>query len=308
MKKIFEPSFYNRSAQYLIASSNTGQQQWSFTYFATQSSLKKIADFIQTVNNSALQNQPSRFLLESANLKQTFVNNSTVPVTLRIFHCRQKRDTWFSTTSPMNYTSALNNVYPWNGDPVGAITQGLAAAGNYLSGDSTPSIIPGAMPHESQIFKDYFAIHKVTEVEMAMGGSHRLETNKVFNKVIDASIYGDTPLVGITGFTEFLVYQAVGSPIHDVTTNTFTTCPVNIGVVETLEYRYTQAMSSVRALYSDNTLTQNVGDTLNQIQSWLRCRLVCDVSIEDLKTLKKGLYVEQDAVLGSLRAKRSIKK
>jgi len=267
IKAICEPSFYNRSDAYDISGLVTGQQVWSYTYFAAQAALKQIADYVYAANTplASTQTSPPRFLLEGAILKQDFVNNSTAPVTRRIYHCSQSRDTWNSSTNPMTYVTSGGVPYAWDGSPTDAIYQGLAAMSGTASGNRDTANTPGTNPGESQIFKNYFKIHKTTEVQLAQGSSHSMETHKSFNRMIDASVYSSTYMVGLMGITEFLVYQVIGDVVRDTSANVFTTSIPSIGVVESISYKYTMAFSATRNVLSINNLEQEAGNTLEQI-------------------------------------------
>jgi len=74
-----------------------------------------------------------------------------------------------------------------------------------------------------------------------------------YDKVIDASLYANTPLVGIMGVSRFLMYTAIGAPVIEGGTNNITTSVVDLGCIRSTKYKFTQSASPVPALFQDGS-------------------------------------------------------
>ena len=283
MKSVGCPAFYNANTQYAIqspavgivpAGQCSGLQGYSFTYFAAQAALIKIANLLQgqmtpNVSGESTILSPARYLLESVRGTYSFANRTTAPVSLKIYVLSSKRDTWFSSdpTYSMNYTSPNGTVYSWDGTPQSAWQVGIyAAQGATLPGYDNSWLYPGVLPNESPIFRKYFNIDNEVDVELAQGGVHNMTLNQIYDKVLDASIYANSMLVGIKDVTRFLLFVAQGSPVITDDNGTMTTSPVDIGVIETNEYRYTQTASPATQTYIvTNSLETVAAADLQQI-------------------------------------------
>jgi len=269
IKAVSVPSHYISQTNYSIDSGTSGINACSLTYFAAQTALSVIAGKLQgTVGpNVAGVSQivpPARFLLENFHGTYTFTNRSSAPVSLKIYVLTSKRDSWSGTPpDQMTYNSPNGQSFRWDGGPVTAFQQGIYAG---EGGTGTNEwLLPGVVPTQSDIFNQYFKIEREVEIEMAQGGTHRMEINKHFDKVCDASVYGNTPLVGIKGLTHFLMFLATGVPVFDTVSASMTTAPVEIGVIETNAYRYTQSWSPAGVVNLSGGLPQDAIANLYQI-------------------------------------------
>ena len=259
MKAVGSPAFFNNVTKYSIqspasgtypAGSTSGLQGVSHTYFAGQAALQKIASLLQgtiTPNTSGVSNiqSPARYLLENAKISYSFANRASTSVNLRVYILSAKRDTWFSAVAgaSMNYTSPNGTVYEWSGSPVSAFQVGVYAAEGTGAPAAQEWLQPGVLPTESPIFNDYFKIDQQVEIELAQGGTHRMDIDQHFDKVLDASIYANSMYYGIKDVTRFVMFCATGVPVVNTVDANMTTAPVDIGVIETIEYRYTQTSS-----------------------------------------------------------------
>jgi len=259
----------------------TGRQGTMSRYIAIQADLRNIGESLQNLlatgssSSGSPINQPARYLLESAHAVYDFSNRSTAPCTLKMYIVSNKRDTWNppsgNTLDSMQYNSPNGAQVLWSGYPIDAFRAGIqATADPFQSAGVADSAWenPGTVPTNSPIFNQYFKIEREMEVEMSTGGVHRLELHVPFDKMVDASVYANTPLVGVRGVTRFLVFCAVGSPVK-ATDNTMTTAGVDIGCIETLKYRYTQswAPAGVNFQHSDTPLTQENAASALQINA-----------------------------------------
>ena len=272
IKAVSTPSTYNRIIKGSISSGTTGLQGITSTQIAPQSDLKLIADSLQNYlatgdSTVALQSAPARFLLENVHNVFDFANRSSAPCTLKIYVVVAKRDTWRTSTNIMTYNSPTGASVYWNGFPDDAMRAGIQAQSEPFesSAGNDDWTNPGMTPRQSTIFNNYFRVEKEFEIEMATGGVHQLTLHSLYDKMIDASVYANTPLVGIQGVTRFLLYQAIGAPVAVAGDSAdMTTANVNIGVVQTVRYKYTIASAPLAMSFQDDVeLTQTTfGNTV----------------------------------------------
>lgn len=269
IKAVSTPSHYNSRANYSIQGTSSGVNACNLTYFAAQTALSNMAGYLQGtvgINTAGVSSivQPARFLLENFHGTYTFSNRSSAPCSLKVYVLTSKRDSWYAVPpDQMVYNAPNGQSFRWSGDPMTAFQQGIYA-GEGATG-SNEWLLPGVVPTMSDIFNSYFKIEREIEVEMAQGGTHRLEINKHYDKLCDASVYGNTPLVGIKGITHFLLFLATGVPVFDTVSASMTTAPVDIGVIETNDYRYTQAWSPAGVVTLTGGLPQDPLANLFQI-------------------------------------------
>lgn len=286
IKAISMPSTYLYTKTFNIQSPviggaiTTGRQGVASRFIAVQSELRTIAESLQNLlatgssSSGSPINQPARFLLENVHCVYDFSNRSTAPCTLKIYVVTNKRDTWNPPSANvadfMQYNSPNGAVVRWNGYPVDAFRAGVQASADPFQSSSIDDawLNPGVVPTASPIFNQYFTIEKEMEVEMATGGVHQLDLHLPYDRMCDATVYANTPLVGVRGLTRFLLLCAVGTPVLD-TESTMTTSGVDIGVIETVKYKYTQAWSpaAVNFQNDDTPLVQESALSSTQINA-----------------------------------------
>lgn len=259
IKAVSVSSTYNKVREFSFASGATGVQSITSVPMAPQGDLRNIAESLQNylaTGSSSIGtsvNAPSRFLLEDLNEVYDFANRSSAPCTLRLYIVEAKRDTWYSTTSPMQYNSPNGAQVTWNGQPDDAMRAGIQAASDPFV--SIPAqgdwLNPGMLPTHSPIFNQYFKIVRTEEIELAQGGVHQLTINQHFDKVCDASVYANTPLVGVRGITRFLFATVIGTPVIVTGTANMTTSEVEIGCIQTIQYKFTQASAPAKLAFQD---------------------------------------------------------
>lgn len=206
---------------------------------------------------------PQRYLLNNVNHVARFSNFSQAACRLTVYHCRAKRDLYLN----MNYTAPSGVDYPWTGsDILTGIQAGIAASVNDPAApiNSVYWYIPGTVPTESPIFNAYFEIHKETEVFMGIGSTHTLETNKHFDKVVDATVYGNTYMSGCLGYTEYLVYRVEGIVGEDAgIEGKAQLTRAQVGVYESYEYSFRQIQQPFHA----ETKLDAVGAGVNAVDT-----------------------------------------
>jgi len=268
IKAVSTPSTFNRVSDLLITSSVSGLQSIGSYGICPQADLRQIADSLQNFlysgspSSATPVNPPARFLLQTSQDVFDIANRSSAPVSVKMYIIKCKRDTWFA--ADQNYRMTYNSpnglsVY-WNGSPDDAMRAGIQAQS--VPFQSTPTnddwLNPGILPTQSTIFNQYFAIEKCVEIEMAQGGVHQLTVNAYYDKVCDASVYANTPLVGIMGVSRFVMFTATGAPVIEGGTNNITTAVVDLGVIRTTKYKFTQSSSPVPALFQDGSELEQV--------------------------------------------------
>lgn len=273
IKAIAVPSKYNTTLSYTLQSPTqlSGfQADPTSSYIAGQEDLKKMAETIQGIigpNTGGTSDlvPPARFLLQKSKSNFDFNNRMNAPVSLKIYIVTPKRDTWFAADSSygMKYTTPAGVSYTWNGTPESAFQVGIYAA----QGGSTGSayLVPGIRLTDSPLFNAYFRIDKSIEVEMGIGGTHSFDLHHTYDQVMDASVYSNNPLRAVKGTTTYVVFMAEGLPCQDQGNSTITTAPVSIGIVETIQYTYTQAWNPIQAFTQDGTLSNDARGNIEVI-------------------------------------------
>jgi len=255
IKAVAVPSKYNTTLSYTFESPGqlSGYQaDPTSSYIAGQEDLKNIAETLQgligpnTGGTSDLV-PPARFLLQSSKSNFVFNNRMNAPVSLKIFLVTPKRDTWYAADASygMKYTTPAGVPYTWDGSPESAFQVGIYAAQGGTSGNVY--LVPGISLTDSPIFNSHFRIDKTIEVEMAVGGTHSFDLHQSYDQVLDATVYSNNPLRAVRGTTTYVVFMAQGLPCQDQGNSTITTSPVSIGVVETIEYTFTQAWNPIQS-------------------------------------------------------------
>lgn len=245
MKAVGTPqNFITNSSDRISTEGIAGRQCWNDSRIADTLDLKSIGTYLAQNNAQNANTAPARYLLENVKHRVSFSNAGQANTKLTIYHCTARRDLYTS----MNYVSPNSTVYPWVGDaPINAVQQGISAASGGVTVGSTAYFIPGMLPYESQIFNTHFRVHKETEVMLAIGGSHTLETNKSFNKVVDATVYGNNLQAAMFGITEFLLYRVEGQTgVEDDAS--VTVAQSQVVYVESWDYRFTQLQTAPKNL------------------------------------------------------------
>ena len=246
MKAVTPSSNYLITAQEQLTTSGYGGRCcWTYTTLASRSHLKSIGNLLAVNNNQDVNTAPARYLLENLSHALNISNLGNAPARVTLYHCRPKRELYNS----MNYSNPAGTAFPWGGDPVTAIQQGLEAQSNGNTSGGVTYLVPGTVPTQSVIFKKYFQIHHETEVLMAVGSSHRVETNRHFDRVADATIYGNQYETGILGLSDFILFKAEGvTGVEIESQGNKSLTAVQVGIIEDFNYRFTQC-SQAQSIY-----------------------------------------------------------
>lgn len=194
---------------------------------------------------------PTRYLLESCKQRVNISNVGQAATKLHIYHCTAKRDLYTS----MDYVSLTSGNYGWAGGfPDNAVQQGVSAAVNGPTSGSTTYFVPGTLPYESQIFNQFFRVHKETEVMLAVGGTHLIETNKTFDRVLDLTVIGNSNMTSILGLSEFILIRAEGQTgVQE--NNDITVAQTQVAYTYSNNYRFTQVQMSEKFLLFEDNIT-----------------------------------------------------
>jgi len=228
---------------------SNGRQAWAYSMLSSVEDLAEIGAQL-SFNNIGTPSQagpPATYLLTKLEHKIKFANISQANCRLSVIHCRAKRDMY----NEMSYTSPSAATYTWS-SIVDAVQQGIAAAFNGPTTGSVEYLIPGMDETESPIFNRYFQKVKTTEVFLAVGGTHTLQTNISYDRVLDASIYGNDSLNAVLGVSEFLLFKCEGQtgvrfpdPLDPVpATGIVTIAPCQVAFTQNWDYSLVQVANS----------------------------------------------------------------
>lgn len=229
-----------------------GRQAWAYTQISDMTDLNNIGTFLslETVEVTLPRSAPATYLLHKAEHNLKFSNVGQATCRLTIYHCRAKRDIY----TTMNYTSPNNDVYAW-GDIVESVQQGIEAANGGPLTSGSRYLIPGMDETESPIFNKYFKKMKTTEVYLAVGGAHTLQTHVTYDKVLDASVYSNSNLASALGITDFLLFKAEGQTGVIDEGQVPTIAPCQIAYTQNWDYSFLQVQNARRLQVVSDAIT-----------------------------------------------------
>jgi len=238
-----------------------GRQAWNWTSIADVPDLMSIGDFLAP-RAAGSQTPPARYLLNKCQHNMKISNLGQANVKLTLFHIRNKRDVYTN----MDYISPSGFTYSWNGTPTDAVRQGVQAANQGPTTGGVGYLIPGVDETESPIFNAYYSVIKKTEVLLAVGGTHKLTTNLHYDRVMDASVYGNSELSAIMGVTDYILMKAEGQTgvENDGVGPRVTIAQCQIGYTENFDYTFIQVQNAKRFLDINDNITA-VGGTVTVI-------------------------------------------
>jgi len=228
--------FVTTGADRLTTNGANGRQAWGWGILASRFDLNECASLLSTNANAGFNTPPARFLLQKLEHNLKFSNVGQANTRLCIYHCRAKRDIYTS----MNYVSPNGvNTYAWS-TIEDAVQQGIAASSGEAVTGGVKYLIPGVDHTESPIFNSYFKVLKTTEVLLAVGGTHKITTRCVYDKVLDASVYANEELNDVLGVTDFLLYKAEGQTGVIEATDFITIAPTQIAMTYNFDYTFSR--------------------------------------------------------------------
>lgn len=256
--------------QYSQVRTNASEQGSIAYSIAHQAQLTKVADYYQSSPAATAgtviapstyvavpPNEPARYVLQNIALRHTISNSTNTPVQCMIFDIECKRD----TQNTMTYTSPAAVDYVWDGGPQGAWEQGLLAASDVTITPPSPKRnVWGVDPWESPIFNRFFKINKQTTVNLAVGAIHKHDCEVEYNRLLDASVYANTPSYGFKGLSHFQMFVVRGAPgtiVNPTTGGTFATTvgEAKLDILSEYEINFTFGASYCQTLYVGDALS-----------------------------------------------------
>lgn len=271
MKAVSPPCHWVNTGKGLITTQGqNGRQAWGYAMLSSVEDLNEIGaqlSFQNVEGTSGQELPPAQYLLTKLEHKIKFANTSQANCRLSVMHCRAKRDLY----NTMSYVSPGAATYVWS-SIVDAVQQGISAAFGGPTSGSVEYYIPGMDETESPIFNKYFQKIKTTEVFLSVGGTHTLQTNVNYDRVLDASVYGNNSLNGVLGVSEFLLFKAEGqtgvyypNPENPVPADgIITIVPCQVAFTQNWDYSFVQVQNARRYGVVNDPITAN-GTTPNII-------------------------------------------
>jgi len=238
--------YVDTAAGTLTTGGFNGRQAWNQCELATIADLAEIGNLLAPRAGGDSQVPPARYMLNNLVHNCKFSNVGQATVRLQIIHCRAKRDLY----QAMNYTSPNGISYDWNGLPLSAVQQGVEAAATGPTTGGVRFVIPGVDETESPIFNAYFSVVKRTNVLLAVGGTHRIETRVSYDRVLDASVFQNGNMRAVLGVSDFLLLKAEGQTgvVADTDPVLITIAPCQIAYTQNWDYSFIQVANSKQFL------------------------------------------------------------
>lgn len=211
-----------------------GRQSVNSFDFLTLGNLNTIKSSITASNTNI------RLFLKTARFRITMRNQSNVNARMAIYDIVTKMQTpSISIDTP---------VEAW-------------VKGSTDFGDANAPYYIGQTPFKSGEFRRYFAVNKVTYVNMEPGQQHEHIVYHKYNRLVDSSIFENQVGTAIKGITRFCVVVFYGHLAHqtDNATNV-TTCPVNIDYMVNRQWSYGWLSNVLPTMTITNTIPTNILD------------------------------------------------
>jgi len=265
-KLIGQTQNWNQSNGQRVVDGSAGLVAYDFPILlGGQAQLQTISDYI--ISTAGITpGAPLRFLLEDVYFNRQIYNRTTAPVTVKLYLVKARRDQWYSATTPMVFTSTNpgGTTYPWLGEPISCIQQGYNSQANQGSGNTT-YLQPSVVPEDVDMFKKYYTVVHSEEICLAEGGNHTFKLHIKYDKLLDSSVFSNSPLTGVEGVSYFMFMRCVGAPVYNETQDITTLAPVNVGAIDQYDFKFTQCWSPIIASKITGTSTYTPGDVLKVI-------------------------------------------
>jgi len=246
-----------------VGAPDTWQDNFSDTV-STQVGLQKFISFgsllrsqLQQLNSLAgNQGAPNRVLVETASTELTFTNITNAAVEVDIYDIKFKRDIPNTTTVALAAGTYIFNSYPEN-----MITEGAKAAASIAPASLTdPSLYRGAIPYDSQFFKDNCKVIQKTQVMLSSGATHRHQQNVKLNRIASQTVVGNESLSYIKDFSYTTLLCIRGVPVGIAESDDTTTTQSTLNIVSSLRIKWTFVQDATSNLVYNNALPV-AGDT-----------------------------------------------
>jgi len=204
---------------------------------------------------------PNRFIVESVQVAINFANVSTAPVELTLYDIVPKRDIPNKLTYNVGIPLTPATFYHspesyWN-------------VGSLLNNGMSPlSVVPpypsqflGARPTDSTPFNDYFKIVAKKRILLSQGGVHRHTISIKVNKFIDSFMINAVSPADVSApwgqrkLSHYLMYNASGLPVSDLSGSDVTTSDTHLDIVASYRYKYSAVVNNSLLVKNTDQLT-----------------------------------------------------
>lgn len=240
-KKIAAPQtiFTNTSGS---VSSTQGKQNWVQLVFLDKASLVGIET---AANGGTATDNSVRFMLKSGKQVVRLRNQSNTNSKVSIYDVVTKRDT-------------PATAYDTPGE---CWTKGLTDFG-YAVGYNTV----GQVPMRSPEFRNYFAVNRVTTVNLEPGQQHDHTVFHRYNKIVNSVRFQNAVGTSLAGLTRFVFIVFHGTLAHDTAApSSVTYAPITLDWAVSREYTY----GIIEKVTPSYTLTDNNPTTVVDLDAML---------------------------------------
>lgn len=254
MKMVGAPNFtiYNGQSTLLA---EAGFQNFGSIVWDDTDRLYGLIAAASPTTGSMINVQPSRFLLESTFGELLFTNSTNMACEVEIYDIVLKQDLPYYPTTRVGAQPGGSpaTASGWDPTPQGAWVLGASlASGAQIAG--TQANVIGSSPFDSQLFKDHFAVHKRTLVQMPLGSVHRHFVQKKHNRLVTQAHTYDEVIGAWRGITSYTMYVVRGYPVQlsgELGAGS-TTASCQLNLVQSVRCKWTYVQDATAgAVYND---------------------------------------------------------
>lgn len=246
------PSYYVFNKTYVIQPPGGTQAAAIVGLWNSVPDMNNMGDEVSaTMSHPTAILTPTRFCVRSLKAEVMFANSTNVSCVMDIYDIACKRDIPLkAVTMPMDVSSPLSAWIEGETQQVtnpAFITPFVNAAG-----------VPGSIPQDSQLFKDYYRIVSKKSVALAAGASHQHHVHLKHPRLLDLNETASevSYLVGVQGITFFtmvVIRGQISSSAGPGGSNPSQNATVLIRAVTTERYEYQWiAVNGSSTTYSSN--------------------------------------------------------
>jgi len=193
------PSYYVFNKSYTIQPVAGTQGVSSVGIWNSVPDMNNMSSEVQVcANHPIAADTPVRFCVRSVKAEVMFTNSTNVGCVMDIYDIQCKRDTPLKAITGVPYDVS---------DPVSAWILGSAnqETATLPAGYTSGAYFPGALPQDSQLFKDYYKVISKKSIALGAGASHQHAVHLKHPRLLDVNESGveTSYLVGVKGFTFF---------------------------------------------------------------------------------------------------------
>jgi len=252
------PCTYVVSNPLLIDNSDSYQGVSVVGQWYSTADLKNIANTVPQPTSVAAGIQPVRFHVNSLLVEMTFANASSGTQILDLYDVMYLQDTprpdpsgaMYNVSTPLNAWSAgmVNQV-----GTAGLITNAI--------------FLLGALPTDSELFRDFYKVVRKTSVVMAQASSHVHKLNIKHPRNFDLNEMSTNYLAktGLAHYTMATLAVVRGQPAYDPSSTVTTAMAPNIRCIVTERYQYSWVQPAGSAWYWASNIPVTTGASTAQI-------------------------------------------